>query len=31
MTDVKRAYARLGAEKILMGTEWPDRTSTSSG
>ncbi|MEU6642572.1 amidohydrolase family protein [Saccharomonospora sp. NPDC046836] len=23
MADVKRAYARLGAEKILMGTEWP--------
>lgn len=23
MADVKRAYARLGAEKILMGSEWP--------
>lgn len=23
MSDVKRAYARLGAEKILMGSEWP--------
>lgn len=23
MADVKRAYARLGATKILMGTEWP--------
>ncbi len=23
MADVKRAYARLGAERILMGTEWP--------
>lgn len=23
MADVKRAYARLGAGKILMGTEWP--------
>ena len=23
MSDVKRAYARLGAEKILLGSEWP--------
>lgn len=23
MADVKRAYARLGPEKILMGSEWP--------
>ena len=23
MSDVKRAYARLGAKKILMGSEWP--------
>jgi predicted TIM-barrel fold metal-dependent hydrolase len=23
MADVKRAYARVGAEKILMGSEWP--------
>ena len=23
MSDVKRAYARLGPEKILMGSEWP--------
>lgn len=23
VSDVKRAYARLGAEKLLMGTEWP--------
>ncbi len=23
MADVKRAYARLGAEKILLGSEWP--------
>ncbi|MFT4082378.1 MAG: amidohydrolase family protein [Nocardioides sp.] len=23
MADVKRAYARLGGEKILMGSEWP--------
>lgn len=23
MSDVKRAYARVGAEKILMGSEWP--------
>lgn len=23
MSDVKRAYARLGADKILMGSEWP--------
>jgi uncharacterized protein len=23
MSDVKRAYARLGAGKILMGSEWP--------
>ncbi|WP_029150919.1 amidohydrolase family protein [Microbacterium indicum] len=23
MADVRRAYARLGAEKLLMGTEWP--------
>jgi predicted TIM-barrel fold metal-dependent hydrolase len=23
LADVRRAYARLGAEKIVMGTEWP--------
>lgn len=23
MSDVKRAYSRLGAEKILLGSEWP--------
>lgn len=23
MSDVKRAYARLGPEKILLGSEWP--------
>lgn len=23
LADVRRAYARLGADKILMGTEWP--------
>jgi len=23
MSDIKRAYARLGPEKILMGSEWP--------
>ncbi len=23
MSDVKRAYARLGASKILLGSEWP--------
>lgn len=23
MADVKRAYARVGADKILMGSEWP--------
>ncbi len=23
LSDVRRAYARLGAEKILMGSEWP--------
>jgi uncharacterized protein len=23
LSDVKRAYARLGPEKILMGSEWP--------
>ena len=23
MADVKRAYARVGAEKILLGSEWP--------
>src|SRR4051794_22911316 len=23
LSDVKRAYGRLGAEKILMGSEWP--------
>lgn len=23
VSDVRRAYARLGAEKILMGSEWP--------
>ncbi len=23
MSDVKRAYARLGAEKVLLGSEWP--------
>ncbi|MGO4425531.1 amidohydrolase family protein, partial [Streptomyces sp. MCAF7] len=23
LSDVKRAYTRLGPEKILMGSEWP--------
>jgi uncharacterized protein len=23
MSDVKRAYARLGASQILLGSEWP--------
>ena len=23
LADVRRAYARLGPEKILMGSEWP--------
>lgn len=23
MSDVKRAYSRLGAEKVLLGSEWP--------
>jgi uncharacterized protein len=23
LADVRKAYARLGPEKILMGTEWP--------
>jgi len=23
LADVRRAYARVGAEKIVMGSEWP--------